>query len=111
MSTRRFVPPRHFNEVVKFAYTQVMEHGLGEKYEFNYTVYDCMSVAMLYPNMPPDFRLPQASTLALLYNAFADQKLRERERQRKDEVVAAGFPKDGQMSGTARPVKDFFKHD
>lgn len=79
--TRRFIPPPLFRDVCNFAITEVMSTGIGELNEFDYTVQDCLQIAMLYPRNPPEFRLPRASALATLYNAYADLQDRLQERK------------------------------
>lgn len=71
---RRFTPPHFFHEVCGFAVQEVMSVGIGELGEHDYTVSDCLTVAMLYGRNSLDFRLPNNSALALLYNSFADYK-------------------------------------
>jgi len=78
---REFIPPVHFQAVCSFAIREVMSTGIGDLGEFDYTISDCLTVALLYPKNPPPFRLPPASSLAHLYNAFATlQERLEQER-------------------------------
>lgn len=79
--SRQFIPPVLYQQVCNFAIRETMCHGIGNNGEFDYTVSDCLTVAMLYPKNPSTFRLPENSSVALLYNAFAD--LQERVNARK----------------------------
>lgn len=68
---RTFCPPPLFSAVCAFAIQENMSIGIGTTNEYDFTVLDCMQVAMLWPKCPKEFRLPPSSTIAILYNAWA----------------------------------------
>lgn len=81
VDSRQFIPPALFQQVCNFAIRETMCSGVGLHGEFDYTVSDCMQVAMLYPKNEANFRLPSASGLATLYNSWADLQEKVEERR------------------------------